>query len=54
MNVMTEQEVRQFEQKHSWATGIKSDECGNLFYDSPQAYGFTSNTVPPLPPKPPT
>jgi hypothetical protein len=37
MNVMTDDEVREFEQKHSWATGIKSDECGNLYYDSPKA-----------------
>ena len=43
MNVMTDDEVREFEQKHSWATGIKSDECGNLYYDSPKASCITLN-----------
>jgi hypothetical protein len=43
MNVMTDDEVREFEQKHSWATGIKSDECGNLYYDSPNASCITLN-----------
>jgi hypothetical protein len=37
MDVMTHDEVLEFERKHSWATGIKSDEHGSLFYDSPTA-----------------
>src|SRR5437870_10408688 len=37
MNVMTDAQVREFEQKHSWATGIRIDEDGDLFYDSPDA-----------------
>ena len=43
MNVMTDDEVREFEQKHSWATGVKSNECGNLYYDSPTASCITLN-----------
>src|SRR5690348_4685973 len=34
MNVMTDAEVREFVQKNSWATGIKLDADGSLFYDS--------------------
>jgi len=37
MNVMTDDEVREYEKKHSWATGIKIDESGTLYYDSPDA-----------------
>jgi hypothetical protein len=37
MNVMTDDEVREFVQKNSWATGIKIDANDDLFYDSPGA-----------------
>jgi len=37
MNVMTNDEVREFVQKLSWATGIEIDPDGDLFYDSPDA-----------------
>lgn len=37
MNVMTVDEVRAFEQKHSSSTGIRIDGDGDLFYDSPGA-----------------
>lgn len=37
MNVLTDEEVRDFEKKNSWATGIEVDDSGNLFYDSPDA-----------------
>lgn len=37
MNVMTDEEVRDFERRHSWATGIKVDDSGHLFFDSPDA-----------------
>lgn len=37
MNVMTDHEVREFVQRHSWATGIRIDPDGDLFYDSPDA-----------------
>jgi hypothetical protein len=37
MNVMTNDEVRDFIQKHSWSTGVKIDAEENLFYDSPDA-----------------
>jgi hypothetical protein len=37
MKVMTDGEVREFEQKHSWTTGIRIDANGELFYDSPEA-----------------
>ncbi len=37
MNVMTDDEVREFVQKHSWSTGIRIDADGDLFYDSPDA-----------------
>lgn len=41
MNVMTSDEVLEFERKHSWVTGIRSDECGNFYYDSPKASCIT-------------
>lgn len=34
MNVMTDDEVREFLKKNSWATGIKIAADGDLFYDS--------------------
>jgi len=37
MNVMTDDEVREFVQEHSWCTGIKIDAEGDLFYDSSDA-----------------
>lgn len=37
MNVMTDDEVREFVQKHSWATKIRIDDSGDLFYDSHDA-----------------
>ncbi len=37
MNAMTDDEVREFMQKNSWATGIKIDANDDLFYDSPDA-----------------
>jgi hypothetical protein len=37
MNVMTDDEVRDFDREHSWATGIKVDDGGDLFFDSPDA-----------------
>jgi len=37
MNVMTDDEVRDFLKSNSWSTGIRVDESGNLFYDSPDA-----------------
>jgi hypothetical protein len=37
MNVLTDGEVRDFEKRHSWSTGIKIDANGDLFYDSPDA-----------------
>jgi hypothetical protein len=41
MHVMTDDEVLAFEEKNSWATGIRSDAEGNLFYDSPDANCIT-------------
>lgn len=43
VNVMTDDEVLEFERKHSWATGIKTDEHGDLFYDSPNSSCITLN-----------
>lgn len=43
MNVMTDDEVRNFEGRSSWSTGIKLDEDGTLFYDSPDANGIVLN-----------
>jgi hypothetical protein len=37
MTVMTDDEVCDFLEKNSWATGIKVAADGNLFYDSPDA-----------------
>lgn len=37
MNVMTDNEVREFVQESAWSTGIKIDTDGGLFYDSPDA-----------------
>lgn len=34
MTVMTDDEIREFVRKHSWGTGIRIDENGDLFYDS--------------------
>lgn len=41
MNVMTDDEVLEFERKHSWATGIQIDESGDFYYDSPNASCIT-------------
>jgi hypothetical protein len=37
MNVMTDDEVREFVERGSWSTGIRIDTDGDLFYDSPGA-----------------
>lgn len=41
MHVMTDAEVREFERKNSWATGIHIDESGELYYDTPEASCIT-------------
>lgn len=43
MNVMTDDEVREFEQRHSRNTGRKIDSEGNLFYNSPDANCLVMN-----------
>ena len=40
MTVMTDDEVCDFLEKNSWATGIKVAADGNLFNDSPDANGL--------------
>ena len=38
MNAMTNEEVREFEKKHQWATGIKvDDDWRGLYYDNAEA-----------------
>jgi hypothetical protein len=37
MHVMTAAEVREFETKNAWATGICMDESGDLYYNTPEA-----------------
>lgn len=41
MNVMTAAEVREFETKNAWATGICMDEDGDLYYNTPEANCIT-------------
>jgi len=41
MHVMTDAEVRAFETKNSWSTGICIDESGELYYDTPEANCIT-------------
>lgn len=41
MNVMTAAEVREFETKSAWATGICMDENGDLYYNTPEANCIT-------------
>jgi hypothetical protein len=36
MHVMTAAEVREFETKNAWATGICMDESGDLYYKTPE------------------
>jgi hypothetical protein len=43
MHVMTDVEVREFLKTNSWATGIKVDTDGGLFYDSPGANCLVMN-----------
>jgi hypothetical protein len=37
MNVMTDDEVREFEGKNSWSTNIRIDAAGDVYYDAPGA-----------------
>ena len=41
MNVMTDDEVREFASKNSWSSGIRIDEAGHLFYDELEANCMT-------------
>jgi hypothetical protein len=41
MNVMTDSEVREFETKNAWATGICIDGDGDLYYNTPEANCIT-------------
>jgi hypothetical protein len=41
MNVMTDAEVREFEDKNSWSSGIRIDEAGNFYYDKQEANCLT-------------
>jgi hypothetical protein len=41
MQVMTAAEVREFETKNAWATGIRMDEDGDLYYNMPEASCIT-------------
>ena len=41
MKVMTDAEVREFETKNSWATGICVDENGDLYYNTMEANCIT-------------
>lgn len=41
MHVMTDAEVREFETKNSWSTGICIDEDGDLYYKTPEANCIT-------------
>ena len=41
MHVMTAAEVREFETKNAWATGIRMDEDGDLYYNMPEASCIT-------------
>jgi hypothetical protein len=38
---MTNAEVREFEAKNSWSTGICIDEDGDLYYNTPEANCIT-------------
>lgn len=38
MNAMTDEEVRNFEKQHQWATGLNIDKNGQgLYYDNAEA-----------------
>jgi hypothetical protein len=41
VHVMTDAEVREFETKNSWSTGLCIDENGDLYYNTPEANCIT-------------
>jgi hypothetical protein len=41
MNVMTDDEVREFTKKNSWATGVQVNSSDHLYYDAPEANCIT-------------